>query len=190
MLTSILAAAPSNPANTGLFADATTAAVLAAVVSFLGLMISKESKISEFRQKWINALREDAATLVTHTFFVRGAEVREDADLNESYIQINHVSARIRLRLNPKEKETHAIIMAMNKMKDANHTVAEFGNIVEYVNEFVVAVQKLLKKEWERVKRGELIYKSTFWFSILAIVGFLYAVTVHYFHRTILLKPF
>ena len=59
MLTYVLAAASSNPADTGLFGDATTAAILAAIASFLGLMISKESKISEFRQKWIDELRKD-----------------------------------------------------------------------------------------------------------------------------------
>ncbi len=37
---------------------------------------TNRAKVSDFRQKWIDALREDAATLITHTFFVRGVEVR------------------------------------------------------------------------------------------------------------------
>lgn len=39
------------------------AALIAATVSLLGLIISKEQKTSEFRQAWIDALRSDLGSL-------------------------------------------------------------------------------------------------------------------------------
>jgi hypothetical protein len=153
--------------------NAIEAGLIATGVTLLGILITNQAKVSEFRQRWIDALREDAATLITHTFFIRGAEVRAEADLSESYIQINQVSARIRLRLNPKEKKTHAIIAAMNKMQNANHTAAEFNNVKECVNEFTTAVQVVLKKEWRRVKFGEPLYRTVLILVILSVLFFL-----------------
>jgi hypothetical protein len=40
------------------------AATITGLVAFLGLVISKESKISEFRQAWLDALREDISGLI------------------------------------------------------------------------------------------------------------------------------
>ena len=62
MLTFFGAGVSPNPAmDTGFFTDTITAAILAAIASLLGLIISKESKVSEFRQKWIDELRKDVA---------------------------------------------------------------------------------------------------------------------------------
>ena len=41
---------------------AVVAALIAGTVSLLGLIISKEQKTSEFRQAWIDALRNDLIT--------------------------------------------------------------------------------------------------------------------------------
>ena len=39
------------------------AALIAALISFVNLTLSKEQKTSEFRQAWIDGLREELATL-------------------------------------------------------------------------------------------------------------------------------
>ncbi len=49
------------------------AAVIAAVISLLGLIISKENKVSEFRQAWIDSLREEVAAIITHGHVVYSA---------------------------------------------------------------------------------------------------------------------
>ena len=49
------------------------AALIAGVVSLLGLVISKEQKVSEFRQAWIDALRSDVASLISHVNAIHGA---------------------------------------------------------------------------------------------------------------------
>lgn len=45
---------------------ATIAAIVAALVALLGLIISKEQKVSEFRQQWIDALRADIAATIRY----------------------------------------------------------------------------------------------------------------------------
>jgi hypothetical protein len=42
---------------------AVIAAIIAGSIALLGLIISKEQKVSEFRQQWIDALRQDIAPL-------------------------------------------------------------------------------------------------------------------------------
>jgi len=44
---------------------AVVAALIAGIVSLLGLIISKEQKTSEFRQAWIDALRCDLTAFLT-----------------------------------------------------------------------------------------------------------------------------
>jgi hypothetical protein len=158
--------------------NAIEAGLIATVVTLLGILITNQSKVSEFRQKWIDALRDDAATLITHTYFIRGAEIRAKvrsepkADLNESYIQISQVSARIRLRLNPEEKETEAIIKAMDKIQNANQDADGLIAVIKHVDEFSAATQVVLKKEWKRVKYGEPLYRTVLILVILSVLFF------------------
>ena len=46
------------------------AAFIAGLVSLLSLIISKEQKVSEFRQAWIDALRAEISSLTRMPFMV------------------------------------------------------------------------------------------------------------------------
>ncbi len=148
-------------------------ALIATAVTLIGILITNQAKVSEFRQLWINALHDDAATLITHTLIVHAAHAGENID--ESYLQIHQTTARIELRLNPDEPKTKKIISAMNRMRDANHTKTEFSVMNQGVNEFTKAVQNVLRSEWRRVKWGEPIYRTTFF---LVAVGMLLSFVV------------
>jgi hypothetical protein len=139
--------------------DKDEVSVIALGVTVTGTLISNQSKISDFRQQWINTLREDAATLIAHTFVVYAASAGEN--LNESYLQLHQTSARIRLRLNPEEKRTLRVIAAMNEMRAANHTAPppDFSVLTGRVEEFAAAMQAVLKSEWRGVKWGEPLYR-------------------------------
>jgi hypothetical protein len=52
---------------------AVAAALIAGLISLLGLIISKEQKVSDFRQAWIDALRSDIAAVITHAQSIHGA---------------------------------------------------------------------------------------------------------------------
>src|SRR5690606_14295723 len=90
---------------------AIVAALITGLVSFLGLIISKENKVSEFRQDWINSLRSELADLISHANAIHGAGVAASGSagdmwnvVREDFVGINQAAANIRLRLNPREK--------------------------------------------------------------------------------------
>ena len=45
-------------------------ALISGVFSLVGLIISKEAKLSEFRQAWIDALREDLSNFTAHAVMI------------------------------------------------------------------------------------------------------------------------
>jgi hypothetical protein len=94
---------------------ATIAALIAGLVSLLGLIISKEQKTSEFRQAWIDSLRAETSAFISHTNALYGVlnpksrvgNPREIWKISyEDLIGINVASTSIRLRLNVKERSS------------------------------------------------------------------------------------
>lgn len=159
--------------------NAIEAGLIATGASLLGILITNQAKVSEFRQKWIDALREDAATLITHTLAIHAAHPGDEVD--ESFNQVYQTTARIRLRLNPKEDNSVAVIATMNAMRDANHTEnLEFKVLNQRVDDFTNAIQKVLKEEWKRVKFGEPLYRTVFILVLLLGVALLLGVLVEH----------
>jgi hypothetical protein len=46
--------------------DSVLSAVIGASIATIGLIVAKEGKTSEFRQQWIDGLRNDIATLISN----------------------------------------------------------------------------------------------------------------------------
>lgn len=155
------------------------AALITGAVSFVNLTLTKEQKISEFRQTWIDALRNDLASFLgaarafaravetLHTF---GPEYKEKAALlisdqkvGDLRYQAAETFSRIKLRLNACEPEhiellrllRHAIdeqnLMLTNK-SSVDATLAAIDAANEYA-------RTVLKAEWKRVKEGELAFR-------------------------------
>lgn len=162
------------------------AALIAGLFSFFNLILSKEQKLSELRQNWINELRDDISMWIAGLYAMeyqnRFYKNYENMDNVEHYWmtttkeianQISISYTRILLRLNPNDKNEHQkeLISLMRVVRDlsldANYTVA-----IEYIPKIRECAQWVLKAEWERVKKGE----PTFFWSkritllILAIV--------------------
>jgi hypothetical protein len=179
-----------------------------ATASVVGLVISKETKISEFRQSWIDALRNDIAellgilTLLHHTRKVVGAE-----EQHRIATAMGTLSARIMLRLNLAETESENVRVALsavrtsanNVMKLADEPDAEKAKVrrkLRQANALALsASQTLLKKEWERVKKGEKTYSVTLkitrqlfkWLSIL--MGCILVLTLLWWAYTQVVAP-
>ncbi|EMI4427845.1 hypothetical protein V6478_001198 [Providencia rettgeri] len=151
------------------------AAVLAGVVSIVGLVIAKESKISEFRQLWINDLRNSLVKLNKNMFILQEmhinntsldeiiqhkANVRES--LSEVYLRIN------KLRPNTEEVE---LIDVIENLKAALYHFPTSNLFECYEDRLTLASASVLKKEWERVKTGEKIYR--FWTQVFTCMFFI-----------------
>ena len=148
---------------------AIVAAVITALVSLLGLIISKETKVSEFRQAWIDALRQDVAILLANSVCMYEEANPPDGTPTEEWrarrasnlLGVNEASFRIKLRLNPREAESQAVLKTLGEQaalfaRRVEPDKLEFGRLL---TRLVDEVQLVLKTEWDRVRSGEPVYR-------------------------------
>jgi hypothetical protein len=143
------------------------AALIGALAALLGLVISKENKTSEFREKWIDALRSEIASLIGHLCGIEGTARRQpDVDAawteaREDIVSLNRYIALIRLRLNPKEKQSRTIegllveIATMFAGRPIN--TQAFDDLERRI---LAESRALLKYEWRRVRKGERFFRG------------------------------
>jgi len=155
------------------------AALIGAIIALLGLVISKEHKVSEFRQAWIDDLRADIALLITHGYAIVGASLafQNDAErwrsAREDYLGINAASARIKLRLNPKEKPSIVLFELLKQHESffATHPLPEPKTLIPLEMKILECAQGILKQEWVRVRSGEAAYRVTKTFAWLVTLA-------------------
>lgn len=162
---------------------AITAAIIAGAVSFVGTVLAKDMKTSEFRQAWIDGLRNDVAELisiVTVITDIARTELRRGKKLDDvlpfflekhtEFMKAEMVHARIKLRLNPDEHmklldsmENVIKFPASGKILDSKYAETVVANLVK-------ESQNILKSEWRRVKRGEPAFIITKFSSLLIMI--------------------
>jgi hypothetical protein len=155
------------------------ASLIAGAISFVNLTLTKEQKTSEFRQAWIDALREDLATFFASTrAFARATQeaqgykghIESEAPfaltkekISDLRYQVAETRYRIQLRLNPEELEHTELLRLMQVAVARQQEVLLDGGITENV---LLAVEtaaayapQILKSEWKRVKKGEFPFR-------------------------------
>lgn len=152
----------------GLTFGAIGAALIAAIVSLVGLILGKEQKTSEFRQEWVDSLRSEISDYLTNITAVSD-KLKQDFEsdtkkieiLTPFYTKINSASFLIRLRLNPEEPNSLSVLEAMDNFENASRcdTQLKSEEIDEIEDELLSSAQVLLKTEWKRVKNGEWTYR-------------------------------
>lgn len=158
------------------------AALIAGAVAFLASVFTKENKTSEFRQAWIDGLRNDLAEFVSAYHYLASdfetmAENSHDLDsrayllsIKSEILKIELMQARIELRLNPVKHEK--LIAQLHDLARVEGGLSlDFSARKQNVDAFIAACQLLLKTEWKRVKRGERTYWLTKWISLGTVVA-------------------
>jgi hypothetical protein len=154
------------------------AALIAGLISFVNLTLSKEQKTSEFRQAWIDGLREDLSNYMSALRAVARAEeiaytpplgVRKTPfpanaeQVVEQRQAISRFLYRIKLRLNPKEAEHIELLRLLGRALDEHLKISATNptsdKTVETIDLAADYATLVLKTEWERVKSGELPFK-------------------------------
>lgn len=158
-------------------------AVIAGAISLSVTILSKDQKTSEFRQLWIDSLRQDVSRLtgIMHMMaamsnIIKGQTNDQRTEFlvasKDNLIELADLIIRIRLRLNTKE---HVVLLGLlDTVANSNSNSKEA--VERLLESVVVEVQKILKNEWERVKRGERSFRILKWSS--AIVFFVGVVGV------------
>ena len=159
------------------------AAFIGGGISFIVTVLTKEQKTSEFRQAWIDGLRNDLSdfmsTVDTLCSFIRLKKSESSSAilsfLEERSLDVHRMGVsynRILLGLNPKEhgelerrlKKLLSVMASYKTATDANH-------VDNLVNDVIEESRKVLKEEWKRVKRGEIVYRFTKYTSLTVFVA-------------------
>lgn len=148
-------------------------AVLAGVVSIVGLVITKENKISEFRQLWINDLRNSLVKLSKNMFILQcmHAENAPRAGITNQSINVKESISEVYLRinkLNPNKEELKLI----DVIEELDYFIGAYGNkdYNDLDKKLIHASASVLKSEWTRVKNGEKKYR--FWTKLFTCMFF------------------
>jgi len=154
------------------------AALIGALASLLGLIISKEAKVSEFRQAWIDELRRSLAIFLTSInalVDLRKKELGSDGGQYEKerslLDELNNSYYSIALRINPEEEVAKNLQSVMVKLYNfVSNNDQEHGFDELRIN-YIKTSAQLLKSEWKRVKHGEPMYRGA---SLIAGLGVLF----------------
>ena len=160
---------------------AIVAAVIAATIAFLTSVFTKEAKVSEFRQTWIDAMRADLAELmavynyIATTLQFAGESKKKIDELEflhkhkDEIMKLESLTGRIILRLDPKHYQaiiTHLDNISTVEALEGATFEQRSANLTKLRDQGV----DLLEKQWKRVKKGELVYRITKWVSLLLVV--------------------
>ncbi len=148
---------------------AVIAALIGAMISLAGLIVSKEAKVSEFRQAWIDKLRGELASFMTHLAALEDARLisfktpREQFDATkESVAKLNEAYFTVALRLNLDETSSQNVQRCMVTLSAmVNEPNRNMEHFKKAKSQFIEESNALLRAEWRRVKDGEETYKST-----------------------------
>jgi hypothetical protein len=167
------------------------AALIAAFVGFVGLVISKENKTSEFREAWIDSLRAELSAMIANVNAIRGAaavgyETKQELfdATRELFIGANQAATAIRLRLNPAEAQCKAVLKNIDELEVLmNAKPIDIGACKACEDRMIANAHVLLKGEWVRVRRGEWTFVLAKWGGVgvavlmLAWLAYTWAIT-------------
>jgi hypothetical protein len=142
---------------------------LGILFSFLSLIISKENKISEFRRAWTDALRQEIAELVGHmngiqgTLRQKGAGADKWKEARDDVVGLNRCIGIVRMRLNLKEPQAQKVSAILDELNVhfAPKGVAADEEFNRIEHRLLTESQVLLKREWDKVRRGEPFFAAT-----------------------------
>jgi hypothetical protein len=136
-------------------------AFVAAVVSWLtnrsnikaqerARALQRATKIAEFREAWMNELREDFARLSS----IHVAAMRKDANVKVE--ELIEVGTRILIRMNREDPDFPAVERLMARALDyfgrSSDELKELDEKYASDERLVRIAQRILKREWDRVK--------------------------------------
>ncbi|MCD9503950.1 hypothetical protein GLP37_17415 [Photobacterium phosphoreum] len=175
--------------NATLVIGAIFTAMVAGFFAFMNLVSSKEQKVSEFRQEWIDSLRNSISVYISSLSYLsilykhrndEGVDktstlLEFTKSVNDVYLKLNESYNDILFRINPSEKNKKTIAVNDDFLKALEETrrlymTADFFGAVKACDELRHKTKPLLKYEWIRVKTGEPSFRFWKGFSIFILL--------------------
>lgn len=170
------------------------AALVAGFFSFMNLVATKESKVSEFRQQWIDALRCSISCYISSLAYLsvlykhhgeRGNEKKDKfemaRDVEDVYAKVNKSYNDIIFRINHSEKpgegkKLNEAFLAELKKTRKLYNSSNFSGAMKACDPLRDVTRPLLKYEWERVRAGELNYRLSKYFAAFVLLAGFFAI--------------
>jgi hypothetical protein len=187
------------------------AAIIGGFFSLMNLVSSKEQKVSEFRQSWIDSLRESISSYIASLYYLTtlykhyAEQHPEKKDrfemtksIEETYSQVNKMYNDIIFRINDDEtkptlkKLNNDFLLALEESRAIfNNNNNEFEEVKDSCDKIRAHAKPLLKNEWKRVKSGEPTYRNSKYFAItiLAIGISIFSYSSYKMISTVLVSP-
>ena len=179
-------------------------AIIAALSALIISILTKEAKISELRQQWIDGLRTELSEFAGTAYHclkiseslmsiksnnmaqkmlgeVVGDNYRElSIQSNDIFQNLETLAMKITLRMNMEE------LNPRNLKKQIDAYVKEQENKDSSVQKIALTnltkiSQKILKKEWDRVKDGETAFKLVKCISFILSLGLIIIIILNFF---------
>lgn len=170
------------PATEGSFLTTTIWGAAAAVVAaIVAAVIARELKISEFRQAWINDLRDELSEYMSKAYEWMDLYIDCNAlpsqakkaelvpHLEKVKYESFHLLWRVQMRFKPDDKNANALIGTLLDLLDPNAFGISATDAAsrwrKRADEAVAQSRKLLKEEWEVTKNPwrKLRVRRMFW---------------------------
>lgn len=152
---------------------------IATALTIFGLIVVRGTKVSEFRQAWVNDQRADLGKLLSAA---RHLATRPSSGAEAHWLAFEEAATRINLRENPEKNEWQEVLEAIVVLRrNLNPLTADPAfDMGASAAEIETEARRLLKGEWKRVRFGELGYKTlivsaavmVFW-PVLPLIGYL-----------------
>jgi len=148
--------------------------LVAGLIAAMSAVIGKENKISEFRQTWIDAQRNDLATLTAEAIaYIREPEPSKKTARLSTF---DAAHARVELRENPKKEEWSAVRSELEALREEMlKSVPDPIALRDRRKTILEAARLPLKANWTIVKKGEPWFRR---FKNAIIVAIIAAVTI------------
>ena len=121
----------------------------------------KASVVSSSRQKWIDNLREQLSEIITGIRFLgvhSSLDLTSETEFRERLQKLLLVETKVNLLLNPNESDHQELArnlhLAIEKIFAGSEREKRVG-VIALIDLVTEQSQKILKREWQRVKSGE-----------------------------------
>ncbi|SEM40837.1 hypothetical protein SAMN05192583_0084 [Sphingomonas gellani] len=155
---------------------------IATLMAIFALVVVRGTKVSEFRQKWIDDQRGDIAVVISESSKLAGTSPVSVGSMSA----FDLASARIKLREKPPQTGVRWLIrkitfrsvgpewaLPIAVIDDIRGIVlgTSSNNLGDQQNELIRLARIKLKGEWERVRAGEIGYKLLLLLAALLALG-------------------
>lgn len=124
------------------------------------LAVTVRQTIAPMRQKWIENLRDRVAEYDSvAAWFYRKTYMPSSGDdfasKDDQTIRMILLRQQIELMLNPNENDHNVLIDCLERIRMAAWNKDEHEKIIPAMNDLNACCKKILKQEWNRVKKGD-----------------------------------